>query len=132
MSSGKVVGAIAVGLAVAGFLVGAGKVAVHYARNVREATAVSEISHSHSLARAWLGERYAENGIYPRELPGRIEYGGKWVEIPGRQYLRYEVSEKGDRCGISWSFGRYACSETWENDRMTERTTEGFGGPDGR
>lgn len=132
MGSGKTVGAIVVGLAVAGFLVGAGKVAVHYHRNVRQAMAASEISHAFSQARAWLGAQYADNGVYPHELPERFEYGGEAVDPSCRRHIGYEVSEQGDRCGLSWSYGPYFCKETWEKGRLVDHVWKDSSRPDGQ
>ena len=131
MGSGKTVGVIAVGLAVTGFLVGAGKVAVHYARNVHQATAASEISHAFSQARAWLGEQYADKGVYPRELPEWLEYGGETVDPDCRRHIGYEVSEQGDRCGLSWAYGPYFLKETWEKNRLVDSVWKDSAGPDG-
>jgi hypothetical protein len=113
--AGKTKTVIAIALAVAGILVLAGKVVVHYARNVRLANAASEISFEHAVARAWLCGQYEDNGVYPRELPARIECDGRPYDLSRRQYLRYEVSERGDRCELSWSFGSCGGKDTMEN-----------------
>ena len=132
MGSGKTVGFIAVGLAFAGFLVLAGKVAMHYHRNVRQAMTASEISHAFSQARAWLGEQYAENGVYPRELPERFEYGGEAVDPSARRHIGYEVSEEGDRCGLSWAYGPYFLKETWEKDQLVDHVWKDSARPEGQ
>ena len=132
MIGGKTKTIIAVGLAATGFLVLAGKVTVHYARNVRQATAASEISRAFSQARAWLGAQYADNGVYPHELPERFEYGGEAVDPSCRRHLGYEVSEQGDRCGLSWSYGPYFCKETWEKGRLVDHVWKDSSRPDGQ
>ncbi|MBR4188863.1 MAG: hypothetical protein IKQ55_02760 [Kiritimatiellae bacterium] len=131
MGPGKTVGIIAVGLAVVSFLAGAGKVAVHYARNVRQATAASEISHAFSQARAWLGEQYADKGVYPRELPERLESGGETVDPDCRRHIGYEVSEQSDRYGLSWAYGPYFLKETWEKNRLVDSVWKDSARPDG-
>lgn len=127
MIAGKTKTIIACGAAIAVVLLAVGKV-----RKMREPAVVSEISYAHSLATAWLIGQYADNGVYPRELPALIEYGGEMVELPRRRRLRYEVTEQGARCVLSWTFGRHSCKETWEKGKLTDRTTAGLGGPGGK
>jgi hypothetical protein len=132
MIDGKTKTTIAVALAAAGLLLAAGKVAVHHARKMREATAASDISFEHAVARAWLEGEYADFGTYPRELPERIEYNGRPYDLARRQYLRYEVSGRGDRCELSWSFGPYTCKETLENGRLASHAWEDASAPSGK
>lgn len=132
MVNGKTKTAIALALAAAGILLAAGKVAVHYARKMRQATAASGISFEHAVVRAWLEGQYADFGTYPCELPERIEYNGRPYDLARRQYLHYEVSERGDRCELSWSFGPYTCKDTLENGQSSSHTWEDATAPSGK
>ena len=132
MSNGKTITTIAIALAAAGILLAAGKVAVHYARKTREVNTASDISSDHAVARAWLEGQYADTGAYPRELPERIEYNGRPYDLARRQYLRYEVSGRGDRCELSWSFGPYTCKETLENGQLASHAWEDATAPSGK
>jgi hypothetical protein len=114
------------GILIAAILVTAGPVCVHYAKRIRTVHAVSELHGAHALARAWLIGQYAEHGVYPRELPTYIEYNGRLRPLPHHRHIRYDVSEHGERCELSWSVGSCACKETWENGHLTARITEGF------
>ena len=111
----RMVTAVVAGVAVAIVAV----LAVHYAGRIRRVQSVSDTHFEFAMARAWLAGQYLEHGEYPRELPDRIEYGGKMQEFSRRRDMRYEVSEAGERCMLAFSVGGYECKETWERGEMT-------------